>query len=31
MAVDLTVSSLYAWEKSNSFQCLHVLETIEWE
>lgn len=31
LAVDLTVSSLCAYENSNGFPGLHVQETFEWE
>jgi len=31
LAVDLTVSSLYAYEKTRSFKRLLIPETIEWE
>jgi hypothetical protein len=31
LAVDLTVSSAYADDKSRNFSCLEVPETIEWE
>ena len=31
LAVDVTVSSVYAVEKYNSIRCLYVPKTIEWE
>ena len=31
LAVDLTVSQMYAIEKSNIVRCLDAPETIEWE